>query len=87
MRLTLAHEIYHGMQVEAQVAAETQADVDFDPKAYTALPDALARNCYAIRQLFGSPMKEGTASYVGDDALLPTSGSEALSEWSSARRH
>ncbi|WP_206240053.1 DUF5700 domain-containing putative Zn-dependent protease [Novosphingobium terrae] len=80
VRVTLAHEIYHGIQHAAEVAAGTQAEFDYDPQAYAALPSALSRSCYATRRLFGSLMKEATASYVGDVNLLPTSGAEALSE-------
>ena len=80
VRVTLAHEIYHGLQHGAQVAAGTLGEVDYDPRAYAALPEGTARACYATRRLFGALMKEATASYVGDVTLLPTTGAEALSE-------
>ena len=80
VRLALTHEFYHGLQHEAQVAAGTRADFEYDPNTYAKLPTAFARSCYATRQLFGSLMNEGTATYVADVALLPTHGTEALSE-------
>jgi hypothetical protein len=79
VRLTLAHELYHDIQHAAEARAGTLEDFNYDEAAYRALPPGTARACYATRQLFGDMMKEGTASYIGDIALYPTTGDEALS--------
>lgn len=80
VRLTLAHELYHDVQHAAEARAGTLDDFNYDEAAYKALPPGAQRACYATRQLFGDMMKEGAASYIGDIALYPTSGDEALSD-------
>lgn len=79
VRLTLAHELYHNVQHTAEARAGTLGDFNYDEAAYEALPRGSARACYATRQLFGQLMKEGTATYISDIALYPTTGEEALS--------
>jgi hypothetical protein len=79
IRVDLAHEIYHSVQHAAQARAGTLADFDYDEEVYSQLQPGVARQCYVTRELFGKLMEEGTASYVGDIALYPTSGEEALS--------
>lgn len=79
VRLDFSHEFYHGVQHAAQARAGTLNDFEFDDATYAAMPSAIAKQCYATRQLFGKLMVEGTAGYVGDIALFPTTGEEALS--------
>jgi hypothetical protein len=79
IRVTFAHEFYHGVQHAAQARAGTLRDFSYDEATYESLPSRIAKQCYATRELFGQLMTEGTASYVGDIVLLPTSGDEALS--------
>ena len=79
IRVDLTHEFYHGIQHAAQARAGTLGDFNYADATYQKLSPGLARRCYVTRQLFGSLMEEGTASYVGDIALYPTTGPEALS--------
>ena len=79
IRVTFAHEFYHGVQHAAQTRAGRLRDFSYDEATYESLPSRIAKQCYATRELFGQLMNEGTASYVGDIVLLPTSGEEALS--------
>jgi hypothetical protein len=73
-RVIMAHELYHAVQNIAQAAYAKGVVFDYDAAAYNALPQGRARSCYAIQAFFGQLLAEGTATYVGDPALLPVSG-------------
>ena len=79
IRVDFAHDFYHRVQHVAQARAGTLKNFDFDATVYNALSSNVAKRCYATRELFGNLTLEGTASYVGDIALFPSSGEEALS--------
>lgn len=69
-RVILSHELYHAVQAVVQEKVAKGVQFDFDDAAYQALPAGVARDCYATRALFGQLVTEGTATYVGDPALL-----------------
>ncbi len=73
-RILMAHELYHAVQNIAQARRPKPATYQFENERYAALPAGITRECYAIRAFFDYLLAEGTASYVGDDAMLPAHG-------------
>jgi len=85
-RLLIAHELYHAVQNAAQARAPKGTVFYFENETYAALPPGSPRDCYATRAFFGSLLAEGTATYVGDPALLPATGAYSAAERARRKR-
>ena len=76
----MAHELYHAVQHLAQEQAGDGQASDFQATLYSRLPRGKSKDCYATRSIFNALLAEGTATYVGDPALLPETGTYAVAE-------
>jgi hypothetical protein len=75
-KVLMAHELYHGLQEALRTPAERALN-SYDATAFKGTVQD--RQCIELRLLFGELYAEGSATYVGDPALIPAD-SGSLSE-------